>query len=44
MKAYVRTPLHGSEYKVCNEVTDEVIAIFFDQILAREYADFLNSK
>lgn len=31
MKLYLRTPHTGNEYKVCNEETDEVIAIFFNQ-------------
>ena len=28
---YVRTPLKGSEFKVCDKITDEVVAIFFTQ-------------
>jgi hypothetical protein len=37
MKMYVRTPLFGNEFKVCNELTDEIIAIFFNQNDALEY-------
>lgn len=42
MKLYVRTPLHGNEFKVCNEITDEVIAVFFNQQEAIDYT--LNTK
>jgi hypothetical protein len=34
---YVRTPLFGNEFKVCDEITDEVVAIFFNQKDAVEY-------
>jgi hypothetical protein len=34
---YVRTPLHGNEFKVCDEITDEVVAIFFNQQDAIDY-------
>ena len=30
MKLYIRTPHTGNEYKVCDEITDDVIAIFED--------------
>lgn len=36
---YVRTPLFGNEFKVCDEITDEVIAIFFNQKDAIEYVN-----
>jgi hypothetical protein len=41
-KYYLRTPLHGNEFKICNEITDEVIAIFFNQNDASIYLTFLN--
>jgi len=41
---YVRTPLHGNEFKVCDEITDEVIAIFFTQKEAVEYVDWKTNK
>lgn len=44
MKLYVRTPLSGSEFKVCNEITDEVIAIFYNQNDAIEYCEFKNKR
>jgi hypothetical protein len=31
MKLYLRTPHTGNEFRVCNEVTDEVVAIFYNQ-------------
>lgn len=31
MKLYLRTPHTGNEFRVCNEETDEIIAIFFNQ-------------
>lgn len=40
MKLYLRTPLFGNEFKVCNELTDEVVAIFFSQKDAIEYMEF----
>lgn len=44
MKLYIRTPLHGNEFKVCNELTDEVVAIFFNQDDAIEYVNFKSKK
>jgi len=41
---YLRTPLHGNEFKVCDELTDEVIAIFFNQQDAIEYINFKTNK
>jgi hypothetical protein len=41
---YVRTPLHGNEFKVCDEITDEIIAIFFTQQDAVEYVNFKTKK
>lgn len=38
---YVRTPLQGNEFKVCDEITDEVVAIFFNQ---QDAIDFVNWK
>ena len=38
---YVRNPLHGNEFKVCDEITDEVVAIFFTQ---QDAIDFVNWK
>jgi len=40
MKLYVRTPLLGNEFKVCNELTDEIVAIFYNQKDAVEYIVF----
>jgi hypothetical protein len=37
---YVRTPLFGNEFKVCDEITDEVVAIFFNQEDAVDYVNF----
>lgn len=42
MKVYLRTPLHGHEYKVCNEHTDEIIAIFYNKELAIHYINYIN--
>lgn len=36
---YVRTPHTGNEFKVCNEQTDETIAIFFSQEAAVNYIE-----
>ena len=41
---YLRTPLHGNEFKVCDELTDEVIAIFYSQNDAIEYINFKTNK
>jgi hypothetical protein len=41
---YVRTPLHGNEYKVCDEITDEVVAIFFNQQDAIDYINWKTNK
>jgi hypothetical protein len=41
---YLRTPLHGNEFKVCDELTDEVIAIFFNQQDAIEYINWKTNK
>lgn len=41
---YVRAPLHGNEFKVCDEITDEIIAIFFTQQDAVEYVNFKTKK
>jgi len=40
MKLYVRTPLVGNEFKVCNEITDEVVAIFFTPQDAINYVNW----
>lgn len=39
MKLYLRTPHTGNEFKVCNEETDAVIAIFFNQQDAINFMD-----
>ena len=41
---YLRTPLFGNEFKVCDEITDEIIAIFFTQKDAIEYINFKTNK
>lgn len=38
-RLYVRTPLFGNEFKVCDELTDEVVAIFFTQESAEAYVE-----
>ena len=43
-KLYIRTPLHGNEFKVCDEITGEVVAIFFNQEYAIEYIYFKKLK
>lgn len=43
-KYYVRTPLIGNEFKVCNELTDDVIAIFFTQQNALTFMYILNNQ
>lgn len=43
MKLYLRTPLHGNEFKICNELTDQVIAIFYDQQEAINYINLLKN-
>ena len=40
---YIRTPLKGNEFKVCDEITDEITAIFFTQQNAIEYINWQNS-
>jgi hypothetical protein len=41
---YLRTPLFGNEFKVCDEITDEIIAIFFNQKDAIEYINLKTNK
>ena len=41
---YLRTPLFGNEFKVCDELTDEIIAIFFNQQDAIDYINFKTNK
>jgi hypothetical protein len=41
---YLRTPLHGNEFKVCDELTDEIIAIFYNQQDAIDYINFKTNK
>jgi len=41
---YLRTPLFGNEFKVCDEITDEIIAIFYNQKDAIEYINFKTNK
>lgn len=42
IKLYVRTPFTGNEYRVSDEVTDEIKAIFFNQKDATDYIRFSN--
>jgi hypothetical protein len=44
MKLYVRTPLLGNEFKVCDEITDKVVAIFFNQKDAVDYVNYKKRK
>lgn len=41
---YIRTPHTENEFKVCDELTDEVVAIFFTQQDAIEYVNFKTNK
>lgn len=41
---YLRTPLFGNEFKVCDEITDDVIAIFYNQQDAIDYINFKTNK
>ncbi len=41
---YVRTSLHWNEFKVCDEITDEVVAIFFTQQDAIDYVNWKTKK
>jgi hypothetical protein len=41
---YLRMRLNGNKFKVCDELTDEVIAIFFNQQDAIEYINFKTNK
>ena len=41
MKLYIRTPHTGNEFKVCDEITDDVIAIFYNQ---QDAIDFVTLK
>lgn len=43
-KLYVRTPHIGSEYKVCDELTDEVKAVFFNQDDALNHIKCVNMR
>ena len=43
MKLYYRVPHTGSEYRVCDELTDEVIAIFYNQQDAIDYVNWKNT-
>jgi hypothetical protein len=44
MKLYIRTPLTGNEFRVMDEITDEVIAIFYKQEDAVAYVKWKNQK
>lgn len=44
IRLYVRTPLHGNEFTVCEELTGDVVAIFFNQADAIEYVKFKEQK
>ena len=41
---YLRTPLHDNEFKVCDELTDEIIAIFYNQQDAIDNINFKTNK
>lgn len=46
MLLYIRIPfmLEKKEYKVCDELTDEIIAIFYDHQKALDYLNWLTNK
>lgn len=41
---YIIRPLHGNEFKVCDEIANEVIAIFFTEQDAIDYVNLKNKK
>ena len=41
---YIRTVWNSNEVKVCDEITDEVIAIFFNQEDAQDYINWKTQK
>lgn len=41
---YIRIPLYGNEFKICDEITDEVVAIFFNQQDAIDYVNLKTKK
>lgn len=41
---YLLKPIQGNEFKICDEITDEVIAIFFDEKRAIEYLNSITKK
>jgi hypothetical protein len=41
---YIRTPLFGNEFTVCDEITDEVVAIFYNQQDAVDYVNWKTNK
>jgi hypothetical protein len=41
---YIRTLFNGNEFKVCDEITDEVVAIFYTQQDAIDYVNFKTNK
>jgi hypothetical protein len=41
---YVRKPILGNDFAVCDELTDEVIAIFFNYEDAIQYINFKTNK
>ncbi len=43
-KLYLRTPLFGNEFKVLDEITEEVIATFYSQQNAVDYINYLLIK
>lgn len=43
-KLYLRTPLLGNEFKVSDEITDEVIAVFYIQQNAIDYIALFNNQ
>jgi hypothetical protein len=43
-KLYLRTPLFGNEFKVLDEITEEVIAIFYSQQNAIDYITLFTNQ
>lgn len=43
-KLYLRTPLFGNEFKVLDEITEEVIAIFYSQQNAVDYITLFTNQ
>jgi hypothetical protein len=43
-KLYLRTPLFGNEFVVLDEITEEVIAIFYSQQNAIDYITLFTNQ